>query len=165
MKRNLGGKVKRAVGWLTAGRLEEKWKSFQERRKTELSAEESEFLPAVLEITEKPVSPTWHYAVWTIAGFMLIGLLWAIFGHVDEVAVAPGKLIPSGYVKTLQAEGRLLTAGGFPAIDAVDPGPAVPAWAVSRAEPELPLRARHQLAVGDLVAVAAVPAGRRTAAQ
>lgn len=106
MKRNLGGKVKRAVGWLTAGRLEEKWKSFQERRKAELSAEESEFLPAVLEITEKPVSPTWHYAVWTIAGFMLIGLLWAIFGHVDEVAVAPGKLIPSGYVKTLQAEDK-----------------------------------------------------------
>lgn len=27
-------------------------------------------------------------------------------------------------LKTLQAEGRLLTAGGFPAIDAVDPGPA-----------------------------------------
>ena len=106
MKRNLGGKVKRAVGWLTAGRLEEKWKSFQARRKAELSVEESEFLPAVLEITEKPVSPTWHYAVWTIAGFMLVGLLWAILGQVDEVAVAPGKLIPSGYVKTLQAEDK-----------------------------------------------------------
>ena len=106
MAKNLTGKVKKAIGWLTAGKLESKWKSFQERRKAELSAQESEFLPAVLEITETPVSPTWHYAVWSVVGFIGIAFLWAIFGQVDEVAVAPGKLIPSGYVKTLQAEDK-----------------------------------------------------------
>jgi hemolysin D len=89
-----------------SGKVKHIWQALQKRRKAELSAEESEFLPAVLEITETPLSPTWHYAVWTVAGFLLIGLLWAIFGQVDEVAVAPGKLIPSGYVKTLQAEDK-----------------------------------------------------------
>lgn len=88
------------------GSLDQKWKQYQERRKRELSAEESEFLPAVLEITETPLSPTFHYALWSVVAFLLVGFLWAIFGHVDEVAVAPGKLIPSGYVKTLQAEAK-----------------------------------------------------------
>ena len=106
MAKHLTGKVKKAIGWLTAGKLEGKWKSFQERRKAELSAEESEFLPAVLEITETPVSPTWHYVIWTIVAFIGIAFLWAVFGQVDEVAVAPGKLIPTGYVKTLQAEDK-----------------------------------------------------------
>ena len=89
-----------------SGKVKNIWQAMQKRRKAELSAEESEFLPAVLEITETPLSPTWHYAVWSVAGFLLVGLLWAVFGQVDEVAVAPGKLIPSGYVKTLQAEDK-----------------------------------------------------------
>ncbi len=106
MAKHLTAKLKKALGYLTAGKLENRWQAFQARRKAELSAEESEFLPAVLEITETPISPTWHYVVWTVVGFLLAGLLWAIFGQVDEVAVAPGKLIPSGYVKTLQAEDK-----------------------------------------------------------
>ena len=35
-----------------------------------------------------------------------IALLWAIFGHVDEVAVATGKIIPVGQVKVVQAEDK-----------------------------------------------------------
>ena len=106
MKKKIAGKVKKTIQWMTAGKLENRWRQFQAKRKAELSAEESEFLPAVLEITETPLSPTFHYAVWTIVGFIMFGLLWALLGHVDEVAVAPGKLIPSGYVKTMQAEAK-----------------------------------------------------------
>ena len=46
-----------------------------------------------------------------------------------------------------------------------DPRRAVRAGTVSHFEPDLSLCARHQLAGGGLVAVAAVPAGRRAGAQ
>jgi hemolysin D len=38
--------------------------------------------------------------------FFVIALTWSIIGHVDEVAVAPGKVIPSGYTKVVQAEDK-----------------------------------------------------------
>lgn len=70
------------------------------------TASETEFLPAALEIVETPPSPAGRMVLWTIIGLIVIGLLWSIFGHVDEVAVAPGKLIPIGFVKVVQAEDK-----------------------------------------------------------
>ena len=67
---------------------------------------ELEFLPAALEIVETPPSPIGRGLLWIIVAFFLIALAWSILGHVDEVAVAPGKVIPSGYTKTVQAEDK-----------------------------------------------------------
>ena len=67
------------------------------------SAREAEFLPAGLEVVETPPTYAGRIAVWTIAALMAAILLWAIFGTVDEVAVTTGKIIPDGYVRTLQA--------------------------------------------------------------
>ena len=61
--------------------------------------EELEFLPAALEIVESPPSPIGRALLWIVVLFFLIALAWSILGHVDEVAVAPGKVIPSGYTK------------------------------------------------------------------
>lgn len=68
--------------------------------------DETEFLPAALEVLETPPSPVGRIMLWTL--FILITgiFLWTMIGHVDEVAVAPGKLIPVGYVKTVQAEDK-----------------------------------------------------------
>jgi hemolysin D len=68
--------------------------------------EETEFLPAALEVLETPPSLVGRVMLWTL--FILIAgiLLWTILGHVDEVAIAPGKLIPTGYVKVVQAEDK-----------------------------------------------------------
>jgi hemolysin D len=69
-------------------------------------AQTTEFLPAVMEITERPPSPVGRILLWIMLALVGIALLWAIFGHVDEVAVATGKIIPVGQVKVVQAEDK-----------------------------------------------------------
>lgn len=75
-------------------------------KKSEWSSSELEFLPAALEIVESPPSPIGRTLLWIVIAFFVIALTWSLVGHVDEVAVAPGKVIPSGYTKTVQAEDK-----------------------------------------------------------
>lgn len=79
---------------------------FNMNMKERLSPSEKEFLPAVLEVMEKPPSPAGRIVMWTIFMLIVLIMIWSIFGHVDEVAVAPGKLIPVGSVKVVQAEDK-----------------------------------------------------------
>lgn len=67
---------------------------------------ETEFLPAILEVTETPPSPTGRLVMWSILGLLVVGILWACIGKINEVAVAPGKVIPSGQVKTIQVKNK-----------------------------------------------------------
>jgi hemolysin D len=67
---------------------------------------ELEFLPAALEIVETPPSPIGRALLWIIVSFFVIAITWSVIGRVDEVAVAPGKVIPSGYTKVVQAEDK-----------------------------------------------------------
>jgi len=75
-------------------------------REEEWRKEETEFLPAALEVLKTPPSPIGRMVLWMI--FILINsvVIWSIIGTVDEVAVATGKLIPVGNVKTVQAEDK-----------------------------------------------------------
>ena len=68
-----------------------------ERRQDELA-----FLPAALEIVETPPSPIGRAIAFTLIAVFSAALAWACIGTVDIVAVAPGKIIPSGRTKTLQ---------------------------------------------------------------
>ena len=63
---------------------------------------ELEFLPAALEIVETPPSPLGRATALTIAGLFCVALVWACLGHVDIVATAPGKIMPSGRTKVIQ---------------------------------------------------------------
>ena len=63
---------------------------------------ELEFLPAVLEIQESPPSPVGRSIIFIIIGVFTAALLWSVFGHIDIVAVAQGKIIPSDYSKVIQ---------------------------------------------------------------
>jgi hemolysin D len=65
-------------------------------------ADEIAFLPAALEIVETPPSPLGRSIAFSIIAIFGIALIWACLGTVDIVAVAPGKLIPSGRTKTIQ---------------------------------------------------------------
>lgn len=67
------------------------------------SREDFGFLPAVLEIIDTPASPTIRMASITICVLFVFALAWAWFGHLDMVAVAQGRLVPSGRVKIIQA--------------------------------------------------------------
>jgi hemolysin D len=64
--------------------------------------DELEFLPAALEIQETPPLPAGRYILWAIMLFFVIGVAWASVGEVDIVAVAQGKIVPSGRVKVIQ---------------------------------------------------------------
>ncbi len=63
---------------------------------------EQDFLPAVLEILEKPPSPAGRWILWSILLVFAAAAVWAIYGRVDIVAVAHGKIIPAGSIKAVQ---------------------------------------------------------------
>jgi len=63
---------------------------------------EAQFLPAALELQETPVSPASRIAMWLLMAFALIALLWAVFGHIDVVAVAHGRIVPNDRTKVIQ---------------------------------------------------------------
>ncbi|WP_320174774.1 HlyD family type I secretion periplasmic adaptor subunit [Maridesulfovibrio sp.] len=67
-----------------------------------MASDEMEFLPASLEVVETPPSPIGRAIIWCIVLFVVLGVIWACLGKTDVVAVAEGKVIPSGRVKTIQ---------------------------------------------------------------
>jgi hemolysin D len=64
--------------------------------------EELAFLPAALEIVETPPSPIGRAIGATIIALFMLALIWATLGHVDIVATASGKIIPTGRSKVIQ---------------------------------------------------------------
>ncbi|MBI3353922.1 MAG: HlyD family type I secretion periplasmic adaptor subunit [Nitrospirae bacterium] len=63
---------------------------------------EYEFLPPVLEIEETPHSPLSRALIWIILLIVVLAFLWSYLGHVDEVAMAQGRVIPDGKIKVIQ---------------------------------------------------------------
>jgi hemolysin D len=61
-----------------------------------------EFLPAAIEIVETPASPAGRAIAATIILFFAIAIGWAVFGRVDIIATASGKIVPSGNTKLIQ---------------------------------------------------------------
>ncbi len=64
---------------------------------------QNEFLPAALAIQERPPSPTGRLLLWLLLLLFTLGLLWSMLGKVDIVVTAHGRIVPSGYVKVVQA--------------------------------------------------------------
>jgi hemolysin D len=63
---------------------------------------DQEFLPAALSILETPASPVRIGLLWAICLLMGFAILWSYFGRIDILAVAQGKIQPTGRVKTIQ---------------------------------------------------------------
>ncbi|MDO6422130.1 HlyD family type I secretion periplasmic adaptor subunit [Saccharophagus degradans] len=78
--------------------------AWQRRKQVENADREqfTDFLPAALEILEKPPSPAGRWLGVCLIGLFSIAILWAIFGKVDIVATAEGKIIPGDRVKLIQ---------------------------------------------------------------
>jgi len=79
------------MDWLTRG---------EEREK------ETEFLPAILEVTESPPSPTGRLVLWSVLTLIVVAVVWSFVGHINEVAVAEGTVVPSGQSKTVQVKNK-----------------------------------------------------------
>jgi hemolysin D len=73
------------------------------RRQPELaySASEAEFLPASLELIERPVSPTARLSGTLLVLLLSLVILWSAVARVDIIVPANGKVIPSGRTKTI----------------------------------------------------------------
>lgn len=81
-------------------------KSWKERRQMDAPrrlAHEVQFLPASLELQERPTHPAPRVFMWAIMVFAGIALIWACVGKIDVVATATGKIIPSGKSKVIQS--------------------------------------------------------------
>ncbi len=65
-------------------------------------ADEAAFLPAALSLQETPAHPAPRRAAWAICGLFVAALTWSVLGHIDIVAVAPGRIVVSERTKTLQ---------------------------------------------------------------
>jgi len=72
------------------------------RKASVFRTDQTDFLPAALEIIETPVSPTGRITAWVLMIGLVATIAWLTFGKVDVVASAPGKLIPVDNVKLIQ---------------------------------------------------------------
>ncbi|CDN93527.1 HlyD family type I secretion periplasmic adaptor subunit [Agrobacterium tumefaciens] len=82
--------------------LRTSWNLQNEAERNKRSITDHEFLPAALEIMEKPPSPGLRGLMLMTCAFFTCALVWSIVGSIDIVAVAAGKTVPSGKVKTIQ---------------------------------------------------------------
>lgn len=82
--------------------LKESWKQQNQRQADARPRSDHEFLPAALEIMEKPPSPGLRWLLLSLCALFTITLIWSFVGKVDVVATASGKVIPSGNVKIIQ---------------------------------------------------------------
>lgn len=74
-----------------------------------LSRDALDFAPGLLSIQESPPAKLPRTVLYSVAGLFVILLAWAIFGKLDIVASAEGRLVPQTYVKIVQpAEGGIV---------------------------------------------------------
>lgn len=66
-----------------------------------LADDEAEFLPAALSLQEKPVSPVARLLAKVLIALVVVLIAWSVIGKMDIIVNASGKVIPSGYSKTI----------------------------------------------------------------
>lgn len=64
---------------------------------------EVDFLPAALEVLEKPPSPIGRAVSITLMLFAALAVAWMYFSQMDVVVTAQGQVVPTGHVKLIQA--------------------------------------------------------------
>jgi hemolysin D len=87
------------------GRYREHAAHFWSRRKEmalpDLKVHESEFLPSALALQTAPVSPAGRWVARLLMALLLVLLLWSVFGRMDIIVNASGKIIPAERSKTI----------------------------------------------------------------
>lgn len=64
--------------------------------------ETSAFAPGIVAVQSRPPSPLARLVLHLLLGLLGTALLWAAFGRLDIVAVAPGRLVPQSFLKIVQ---------------------------------------------------------------
>ncbi|MEI6306031.1 MAG: HlyD family type I secretion periplasmic adaptor subunit, partial [Deltaproteobacteria bacterium] len=84
--------------WKTFSRF---WQNRNQLGGNLFKEQEAEFLPAALEIQEKPVSPTLRITAKVLILLVIVLIGWAVFGQMDIVVNATGEIIPHERTKTI----------------------------------------------------------------
>lgn len=99
------------------------WQRRHEITLPDLQPHESEFLPAALSLQTAPLSPATRWITRILIGMIAFVLIWSIFGRMDIIVNASGKIIPSERTKSIAAvetarvdklyveEGQVVNAG------------------------------------------------------
>lgn len=85
-----------------SSKIKESWAERKQFEPVSRRADEIEFLPAHLELVEKPVSAFPHWSARLIIAFLCLSICWAMVGKIDVVTVAQGKITATGRSKTIQ---------------------------------------------------------------
>lgn len=72
------------------------------RKSRTLSADALDFVPGLLSIQESPPARLPRTVMYAVSALFLILLVWSVFGKLDIVASAEGRLVPQTYVKIVQ---------------------------------------------------------------
>lgn len=80
----------------------EAWRQRRENDAARYLPQEADFLPAALALREKPTPVLPRVTMRLLMGLAALAVLWAVFGKIDVVATAQGRLIPSDRTKTIQ---------------------------------------------------------------
>ena len=67
-----------------------------------MEADPADFSPPLLRIQAKPAPPLAGWMLRLLIALLAAALLWTVFGRLDIVAVADGKLVPASYLKIVQ---------------------------------------------------------------
>jgi hemolysin D len=78
------------------------WQARHELAGPKRLADEAAFLPAALSLQETPAHPAPRRAAIAICALFAVALLWSLFGKIDIVAVAQGRIVVSERTKTIQ---------------------------------------------------------------
>lgn len=78
------------------------WQHRDELAGPKRMADEAAFLPAALSLQDTPVHPAPRRLAFALMALFTIALVWSIFGQIDIVAVAPGRIVVSERTKLIQ---------------------------------------------------------------
>ncbi|HDL7748591.1 TPA: HlyD family type I secretion periplasmic adaptor subunit [Yersinia enterocolitica] len=78
-------------------------KRWQRHHAAKRTRDEYDFLPAYLDIVERPVAPLARRTAWFLALTLLLVLVWSIAGRLDIHASANGKVIVAEHSKIIQS--------------------------------------------------------------
>jgi hemolysin D len=74
--------------------------ALQAARRTQLA--EQEFAPAILALQREPPSPLPRLVLWTVVLLITALSAWSVFGRLDIVATADGRLVPASQIRIVQ---------------------------------------------------------------
>jgi membrane fusion protein, hemolysin D len=77
------------------------WKQRHQNPRLLLTEDEAAFSPPAIALEERPISPTLRFTAAVLVTLVTLTLVWSIVARVDIVVNATGKVIPSGWTKTV----------------------------------------------------------------